>query len=799
MTSGHPTEKPSWKTANPFLSAASSAPEFSILLAIMILVVAWARNGGVFPGSIPQFLGNAGVGLSLACLYAGLGMLYSRISFEEGKSPRKLLRILGVCLLLAITSTYILRLLLTPSVWQKFFYLRYISPPAFVGLWCAALLPRETRELCGTAKATRAGAILRAVAILLIVAAIFVTCSDLSLQFGAPSGSDLKKNIIQRNAWITNILILFSAYALAFAFTSKVATALLFVSPFYVVLGLATLAKLKYMHAVVTPLDLLSVPEFLPLFRSFFGTGVLAASIGGSIAWVIGLVALRRIEPYRIPSSFRWAIGVVSLAALLAIAYSLSSDDLKHELKLYRRIGAPKLWADNAEGSTRTSGVLLTFMAEIPSSFVFAPSGYSRETVTFASQRFPGHAFAPTDNTRGRRVNLIVYMIESFMYPEDLGWHYSSDPIPNMRILQRTGISGHGIVPNGYGGSADSEFETLTGMTMCFLPTGSIPYRQFVKTPLPSLPGALKHLGYRTIAVQADPKNYFNREQVYGLMGFDQIHWLRDDPGFKPSERGYWPSDKAIVESVIEASRQSSPFFIFAFPSSTHSPYNSGIYGNSDLDVLDPPPGNAAGEVKEYINALRVADRAIGRLIDHFRRQPDPTIIAVVGDHIPPLSAEAFHLFDTKLAGMSKAEQTWKIRRVPLLVWTNFDLPREEMEMSLNALPSYLFGKMSISPQGFLAVTDAVRLKLPILSGAYVRGADGSVWDRDSLPPQERALVDDYQLLQYDLLFGRHFSLRGSTLGEGANRGGREYGPDNRRSHSRGEGMRSAGISWNSP
>jgi hypothetical protein len=354
-------------------------------------------------------------------------------------------------------------------------------------------------------------------------------------------------------------------------------------------------------------------------------------------------------------------------------------------------------------------------------------------------------------------------MVESLMDPEDLGWRYSSDPIPNLRALRRISTSGNAIVPVEYGGSSDTEFEVLTGMTVIPLPNQSIPYKQFVRTRISSLPDILKQSGYRSIAVQADPRNFYNRERTYKLLGFEEVHWLNEAPGVERAKKPFWPSDNAVVGTIIRASRQHHPFFVFAFPSSSHSPYNSGVYRDSDLDVLDAPPGEASGEVKEYINALRDADRAIGRLIGHFRGRSEPTMIVVVGDHLPPLSDEALHAFHAGLSGLSMAEREWKTRSVPLLVWTNFDLPREEVGMSTNALPAYLLEKIGIRPRGFLAVTNAVRLKFPILSEGYVREADGTVQDRNSLPPEKRSLIDDYLMLQYDLLIAGKSPCAGWT------------------------------------
>jgi hypothetical protein len=101
---------------------------------------------------------------------------------------------------------------------------------------------------------------------------------------------------------------------------------------------------------------------------------------------------------------------------------------------------------------------------------------------------------------------------------------------------------------------------------------------------------------------------------------------------------------------------------------------------------------------------------------------------------------------------------------VPLLIWTNFDLPPEAPELSTNALPSYLLEKMGIPPSGFSAVTDAVRRRVPVLA-RYAGGNARRMGDRDAPPSREPAVIDDYRLFQYDLLLGRRYSLSDSSFG----------------------------------
>jgi arylsulfatase A-like enzyme len=250
------------------------------------------------------------------------------------------------------------------------------------------------------------------------------------------------------------------------------------------------------------------------------------------------------------------------------------------------------------------------------------------------------------------------------------------------------------------------------------------------------------------------------------LLGFERVVWLDEVPGIQRDPRVDWPTDRTVVNAVVEASRGPRPFFVFAFPSSTHSPYSSGVYRSSDLGVPDVSGVDSAGEVKEYVNALHLADREIGALIKYFSQQPDSTIIVILGDHLPPLSQNALRTFWSRLSIASQAETSLLTRRVPLVVWANFPLPREDLKLSANALPSYILNKMGMTLPPVLSVTDAIRQQLPVV-GQFMVGTDGHVWDHDSLPDSLRALVSDYRLLQYDLLLGRRYSLEsGRAKGE---------------------------------
>ena len=711
---------------------------------LVAATAAWAAREGTLPGRSHGIAGAAFQGLGWLGLYGVLLTAYLRAGSPE--SARRL----GTALCLALLSSYLgMRLFaswLTPAAWWDFFYLRWIGPAALLLVWCAALLPRETRTLLRSAGRDPAIAPLPQLALLLASAALLASAGDLSFYWegSSPILDRMKEEVILPKAWATTTLLLFSGSALVFAITRRAATALLVVSPLYVAFGLACLLKIQYLHSSVQPLDLIKLPEFVPLFPSFFGMkGVAATAIGVGL-WIYALAATRRLEPTWMSNRRRWSVGALSCAVLIAVPALFQISETKSWAKtLIVRFGAPD---EQHRELARLHGFLLSFLSQLPAAAVSPPAHYSAATIAKILGRYPAPAPHPSPPPR---VNLIVYLVESLVDPEDLGLRYTSDPIPRMRALMRTGVSGHAFVPERFSGSANTEFELLTGMSRSFLPEGSVPYRQYVRHPLPSLPRVLRGMGYTTVAIQADPKYWYDRERAYPLMGFERAMWLRAGPGVERAPRGAWVSDQELVRTIIETSREGRPFFAFAFPSSTHSPYNFGAFADSDLDVIGLPQPEA-GEVKEYINSLRVADQAIGALAEYFRDRPEPTIIAVLGDHLPPLSERALRPYFSRLAALPEAEQARRTRRVPLLVWSNHALPREAAELSTSLVPSYLLEKMGVPASGLFALTADVRRTVPVLPAhAAPGGGDGSA----------QAIVEDYRLVQYDFLLGRQFGL----------------------------------------
>ena len=103
-----------------------------------------------------------------------------------------------------------------------------------------------------------------------------------------------------------------------------------------------------------------------------------------------------------------------------------------------------------------------------------------------------------TSRSKEELPNIMFVQLESYFDPTEVEWlRFSEDPIPNLRKLYADYSSGYFKVPSVGAGTANTEFEVLTGMNMRFFGPGEYPYKTYVKTtPLESAASALSSLGY---------------------------------------------------------------------------------------------------------------------------------------------------------------------------------------------------------------------------------------------------------------------------------------------------------------
>ena len=219
-----------------------------------------------------------------------------------------------------------------------------------------------------------------------------------------------------------------------------------------------------------------------------------------------------------------------------------------------------------------------------------------------------------------------------------------ADHLPNFARLQAEAVQ-HGklAVPCWGANTIRSELAVLTGLGADDVGLDRFnPYEHFARVPLPSLAHQARAAGYRTICIHPYDADFYYRDKVMPLLGFDRFIGIE---GFEGAARnGPYVSDVAVAECVARHVRELGPrVLVFAITMENHGPWDA------EHDPL--PPAQLpetwralpdAAEVGRWLKHLQSTDVMIPILRDAIAATGSPGWLVFYGDHQPSLSG-AFH------------------------------------------------------------------------------------------------------------------------------------------------------------
>lgn len=495
-----------------------------------------------------------------------------------------------------------------------------------------------------------------------------------------------------------------------------------------------------------------------------FGTAallVVGVALLVSAALVVGRFASRHFPPVRRRQHPReWvALVVVRVAAVVvclsSLAYATQFNAPGNKLKkAYAASGAT--WATwqqlrNYERNGFVAG-LLHNMDQPP---MKRPADYSAATMRRIADRWSAVA-ARMNRGRDPRalddVNVVAVLSEAFSDPDRLaGVHVAHDPIPRTRRLLGRTESGV-LLTNGYGaGTANMEFETLTGMSMAQLePQVATPYQTVVPhyTRFPSAVGWFKQHGHEAVAIHPYLTSMYDRDKVYPILGFDRF--VHDTTMQSKQRLGHDPfiSDgSAFAEVEHQIAIHDRPLLVNLVTIQNHYP-TAGDY--DDPIHVSGVSGEAEKQASGYARGLAYTDQALARFLRALRDSDEKTLVVFYGDHLPPVWPHA--VYDRN--GERRMHET------PFFVWSNFtDLPHRPLPTTsaIYFMPM-LFQAAHAPLPPYYALLARLRRAIPAMEqGMYVDAANRQV-SQAQLSPRAKRLLHDYRLVQYDLSIGRRYS-----------------------------------------
>ena len=226
--------------------------------------------------------------------------------------------------------------------------------------------------------------------------------------------------------------------------------------------------------------------------------------------------------------------------------------------------------------------------------------------------------------------HIIVIMNESFgSVHTRIRSNYSVTPY----FDSLTGVVKGNLYVNTFGGgTANTEFEFLTGMTIGNYPYPVMPYNNFVKRDKYSIVRYFNNLGYKTIAVHPYTSTNYHRNKVYKRFGFNELVFYND---FKNKEyiRNF-VSDKSMYDEVIrrfKTVRESKQkLFLFGITMQNHSGYKR-FSGQKILSLMSNYKNREA--VDSYLSLMKLSDEALEYLINYLSTVNERVILLFFGDH----------------------------------------------------------------------------------------------------------------------------------------------------------------------
>ncbi len=401
-----------------------------------------------------------------------------------------------------------------------------------------------------------------------------------------------------------------------------------------------------------------------------------------------------------------------------------------------------------------TNGSLLSFFLSYTYYVVDEPKNYSVKNVEKLTEEYTSDSVSK--DSEEVRPNIIAIMNEAYSdLTVDGELNISEDYMPFVHNLTEDTVKGKLYVSVFAGNTANTEFEFLTGCSMAFLPYRSIPYDSYIKDSFPSLTYNLIADGYTgNKAVHLSNKSAWSRNKVYPLLGFqdfigssdvDQIEYIRN---FASDQ-----TDFNLLISEYEAARKETqdPFYIFTVTIQNHGGY-SASQGLVDTPIQITGNDQKNKEAEQYINLMKTTDEAFQNLITYFKNVDEPTVIVMFGDHQPSLPTTFYEKLIGKEIKDFTLEDTKNRYTVPYIIWANYDIQEEEVDMSANYLSAYLMKVAGGKMTGYQKYLLNLYEQLPMITANAYQGKDGVLHKLEE-KSEYSEVISQYQMIQYNNLF----------------------------------------------
>ena len=459
------------------------------------------------------------------------------------------------------------------------------------------------------------------------------------------------------------------------------------IAALWMVLGIANHLVVRNRTLPLAGGDLLLDMELIRLGLVYFTWFQIISVFVAAIALIAGIAWMFTHTSRRRRVNYAFSCCVVAMITLLAFGANM----------MYIKAGVlPEVFPDRVN-AYKEYGFTTCFAFTFGRQGIEKPEEYSSETLVEileevgseepevqptpvpAAQRFTAEEI--------KKPNIVFLQMESFFDVNIMeGTTLSGDPTPNFHRLLEEWPSAGLHVPTVGGGTANVEFEVMSGMNMDFFGAGETPYNTIIqKSACETIANTLRGHGYTSTAMHNNTGTFFNRNEVYANLGYDRFDSL-EYMLYPKYNRVGWAKDQVLVDELMRALETTDGRdMIFAIGVESHGKYGETYTAEpGDIEVLSAPEEIYLEPFRNYVNIIRPVDDFLGEILDEFEEYDEPIVAVIYGDHLPGIGLTP---------EMVKGGDLYASKYV---IWNNYGAEFEAKDMQAYRLGAELLRQLDI-------------------------------------------------------------------------------------------------------
>ncbi len=518
--------------------------------------------------------------------------------------------------------------------------------------------------------------------------------------FGYLTGSPL--------VFLYNMYLIFATLCLSYLFRRRMFTRIL-VSLLWLLIGIINGALLLKRVTPFNAQDMKALSEAAAVATRYFSVIELAVTIVGLAAVVFWLVTFWRRGAQFKGTMHRGIAIAVCAALLLSIPLVTKYATNKRVLSSY---------FGNVAFAYQDYGLPYCFMTSLFNTGINQPEGYTEEKITEINPEYTLQK-VKAPKKKERQPNIILIQWESFFDTDEVGWiRPNKDVLPNFHKWEKEFSTGYFKAPSVGAGTANTEFEVLTGMNMRSFGPGEYPFKTILKEETcESAASALGEIGYTSFAFHNNGGNFYSRADVYNNLGFDYYISKEFMNILQYTENG-WAKDMVLpryMEQALDSTKGRD--FLFTVTVQGHGDYPEKRIIEHPEITLEGIEDEAVKNKWEYFcNQMYETDKVLGELTEMLEKREEPTIVFIYGDHLPTMGlresdVKSRYLYNTNF-----------------LIWDNMGLEKKDTNLAAYQVTAEVMDRLGIH--------------------------SGTVFNYHQKRHGSKHYLEDLELVQYDILYG---------------------------------------------